>query len=106
MPHFCLLESLNLVTQCLPILQRRWLQGKSGESLVSGRGGPHPGRCASGASPPVRGPSRAVALRKLRLGLCPNPTPSLGSCPGPESLALSKEMSAAGNQPQALGRHF
>lgn len=69
---------------------------------MSGREAPSR-RCASGANyPPVRGPSRAVAL-KLRLGLCPNPTPSLGSCPGPESLALSKEMSE--RQPQ-LWRHF
>lgn len=58
------------------------------------------------ASPPAQGHSSAVAFRKLYWGLCPNPAPNLGSCPGPQSLALSKEMSAVGSQPQAPGSHF
>lgn len=108
MPHFRLLESLtiNLVTQCFSILTEEVAAGK-----VRGVASEWQGRVSSRAlclraSPPVQGPSRAVAFRKLYLGLCPNPALSLGSYPGPQSLALSKEMSAEGSQPQAPGSHF
>lgn len=89
MPYLCLLESLQQtwVTQCFSILQKRWLQGKSGERLTNGRGGSHPGPCASGLALQLRA-AAVLLLSESFTGVSaptrlPTSAPALAPSPWP-----------------------
>lgn len=83
MPYLCLLESLQqtCVTQCFSILQKRLLQGKSGERLASGRGGSHPGPYTSGLALQLR--AAAVLLLSESFTGVSAPTQLPASAPAP-----------------------